>query len=81
MRKEYTIFTVSRQPPSIDHNDPIAKSAIPEPVPDPAALALTAGDEELALRLSLTPSRGRSQVRMWPDIVLVLIDRDGVHEW
>lgn len=41
-------------------------SASPEIDPEPAALALTAVDDDWSLYLSFMPSRGRSQVRMWP---------------
>lgn len=43
--RKSTLFTISCQPQQIDHNDPIAKSAIPDPDPEPAALELIVGDE------------------------------------
>lgn len=50
----------------IHYSDHIVKYAVADHDPEPATLLLTAGDDEWSWWLSLTPSRGRSHVRMWP---------------
>lgn len=61
---------MAKQNKRINQIHPEPGSPGPEPVPEPAALALIAGDGEWSRWFSLTASRGRSQVRMWPVFVV-----------